>query len=70
MTVKVWWDEKRKCYSTNAPILYAKKHGLPTGVAAAILLERVYGKLLEAGVESVEYEEPKKGVIWRALLSA
>ena len=66
MSLKVWYDRKRDCYSTNAAMIYAKQEGIPTRVAAAILLERV-GDKLALFCESIEYEEPG-GVVWKVKL--
>lgn len=68
--VKVWYDRKRDCWSTNAAIIAAKKWGIPTLDASLILYERVKDRLKESGiVESMEYEEPGKGILWQASLT-
>jgi hypothetical protein len=64
----VWYDKKRACYSSNAPIMAAKQLHVDTLDASLQLLAVTATHLKEIGVEIVEYEEPKRGVLWRAIL--
>ena len=64
VSLKVWYDKKRDCYSTNAAMIYAKKHGLRTCDAAIILASLVNDRLVEDGrFASMEYASPG-GVLW------
>lgn len=58
--VRVWYDHKRACYVSNAPMIAAKMYGITPRLAACLLYESVLKSLNEEFGEGIEfwYEEP------------
>lgn len=48
--LRVWYDKKRDCLSTNAPIVAAKMYGVSAQEAADAMLPYVTSELKKAGI--------------------
>ena len=59
--IRVWYDKKRDCYVSNIAFVIGVEK-------AAAVVACSLDRLKTAGVETIEYEHPKAGVLWKMTL--